>query len=1581
MNNKSRKSSFLKNLLATASVASVIVGGSNAALGMVRQARITTATPANVNEGGGELRNLWGGINNNGDITADVDQSGPENGSAAIIGRANDIIDIDINRTLQAISAGNKTGGSVMLNSDCTVGSVVNTLGANFSDNDDSMVSFDFVQGDTRTLTLTGTNTTRDEHGFDAAVNDYTALGQIDFVNTAHTLTISSTDGGPIVLGPDAVIDNAELATLNVDTNFTTFESYAAFKTINIANNVTYTIKGNNNVNLQAVDGGGINFAEDSTLVLETTHGNADRVFAVENGNGSLAGGADGYGIISFDTTAAAGTFGDDVNNATVGIDEKEHRAKKFTITAAPGNAAAIKGRVYTKELELAGGPIIFEGVVDVGIGGITNIAAPVAVNLLPHHGNPTFNLGETDFRNTNSIIVVEANGNLKGNFYGEKGTNNIGGIITFNGDGALGSSDTCQDTATNLTLIQNTAAGTMKLSGHYTVNELKGTVSGTNFEFADGYKFKGNINETSAATSNLYFKGNAEIEGRIGVGGRIGDITILEGKKVAVGGDRIKATNILGKDDSGVLILTNNANDVIIDSTTISINGGGSIDATGMGNQKLLTITGKIGTNPSVNNSKALDRLLLSGQDLILDIAAVPNKFANIARIDFDQEPSTISLNVADGKYALGFLTNAQKAIFEVSENVALYNTKIHDNELKAIKFTADKILTLDRGSNIAAKSVESTNGNQGSIVFAGNAKLVGPLGTLDKPLSHLVVKANVVATTSGTACFNGDIVLGGRKSELIIDSNYAVNSVVSTAANKGKLRFVNEDNITFRTNAVTDDDNGILTLEMDGGNVTLDGNVGIKFKDVNFNTASVLTLAPGMKLNGINIDSRVNAIEQNTLKDKPIVVVSGDNHIIAAAEHIGDKDHLIDIQLASDHDISVKTKNFFSTITTKTNNTGKAVFDVGGTNTGVVYGIGEKESHLKSVTFSTSTENFGNTYVESAIINDGRNYTAGGTVSGKITVGSVDGGSMTHFKDGLVLTGTMTSMGADNNINFTDNVTISDAKLGTENIYFKNITFNGKEKANLHNAEIFAERIHFNDETIVVTGDKSTIVSGTSHINANINVGSSEIIFQGNQNKVESTWGTETAIETTLTSDYKLGKIVVATPTTVAANLPICAVIVKDHAELDNELKEYMLIDTRSGNLNNAQFSPLTTMGAKLNQAYAQWIILTKEDKNVYLLRLNDAPTQAPLDVKVAGGNEIDQRNATLFGREALAAATKIGLSSQDPEERGKAVLKLVKVEPITDAIDNNIIGISQLVGTRLNDHRSQLGVIGSGSSDKIPSIGIWAMPYSSQAVQRGEGGAAGCKVKSGGGVVGFDTLANNRLMIGTAVSAVKTDMKYKSYRTGSRTMIDTLMLSIYGSQQLIKDSFVQAVAFFGSNKVKSSDPVIANQVAVANYDSMTYGGEILFGYNAKVDSVLITPVAGLRYTKFSDEGYRETGTNNLNKAVSKKYDSKTAAVIGVRAATSIDTSSSIRVIPETHGFISRRLGNKSGKTDVRLDGMNTSFVSATHDNIRKTSYNLGLSVTTKVNNMEYGVGYDTYLANKYVGHQGILKVRVNL
>ncbi|WP_341758603.1 autotransporter outer membrane beta-barrel domain-containing protein [Candidatus Tisiphia endosymbiont of Ditula angustiorana] len=1572
MDNKSKKSSFLKNLLATASIASVIVGGSTAFAAANREtdgADAVFRTGAGLNLGGATPFVTGSSLkyDNLRKVNANLDGG-------------QTISYIDLHRI-----AGDGAQDTFTVTTDTVINSITNTAvgGPN------NVLPFAIAAG--RSLTIGGRTVGAIAP---AAVLVAEHVGPVNFGGDNGVLNITTGAGAGAGAGfafaPRALdftmfkVVNGANATLNIDNKGeNTKFGQAEVATANIINifddsivefDSTASARAPNTLDLQQGANSRINFGNTGNgTLLFTSNANAANFTVI---NGSLIGVKDGEGKIHFNTHVIAGTLSHVVANKAVVGTRKDLRVQKFTVTAGAVNAATIVGGVYTKELELLGGRIIFNGEVDVGDQGVTNIKAATNLDI-----NVNSNLGTTNFHNVPSTITVGVNKTLQGNFYANK-QGSAGavrnGTIVFQGNGEL------SGTGDNLIEIRSDAAGTLKLSGDHNVTELKGMVLDTHFTFAKDYKLTGNINETVGAgvpgvgsASNLTFEGNAEIIGNIGnIGaagaGAVGKITIPKDAIVTVKGATIRANDIF-KDAGGGTLKLNNGADVTITST-ISANGGGTIDATEMTASKTLTIVGTIGMDPAGADPKGLDKLLLKEQKLNFNLATAANKWVNIAGIDFGGRATTVKMDVA-ANYAFGALTNAEESTFEVHENVSLYKTTT--SGLKEVKFTADnKILTLHKDNDITAQSITSFGRAQGGdIVFAGNATLKGAIGDSVKKFNNLTVNDGVTAITSGSGFFGGNIELGDG-STLVVDSNYTANAVVGKAPGKGILKFVNAagTGVKLTTAAANAANNGIAILELNGGDVALEGN-GIKFSTIKFTStaAASLTLAPQMKLDGINVVS--------TLKDaRPTVVLSAIDHSIDKA--IGtDRDHLVNLQFTGDNTINVSTPSFFG-VTTKNDNQGTVNFKAAPHQ---VYGLGSEGRHLKAATFEVNTENFGDTYVNNGIINDNVVYKAGGMVASRLQVGSDKGGSVAEFKDGVILTAAMTSKGDNNKINFTNDAEIG-ANLGAENARFKAITFNGNQEALLYNAAMYAEIVDFTSENIISLGDN--IISGTSRINRVINLTDGKLIFQDNQNNIVSTWGPNTVIATTLTPDGKLGSIEVNTPIDVLANVPVHAIIVKDKAQLGAD-QEYKLI-AKGKNLrlvNGAQFGPLT--GVETDQPYAQWTVHTKDDKDVYLLRSNGAATIAPIDIKAVGGDEKDQENAALLGRESLAAMTDIGLLSKDPKVRGIAIQQLVNTENrlVTEAIEHANVGIANLVGARLAQVDQQKPV-GSGSDDVAgESMGAWAMPYYNQAIQKGEGSVVGYKTKSVGGVLGFDALASENLTIGAAVSIVRTDMKYKDYKFGEKTDINTVMLSLYGSQQLDKDFFVQGLVSFGSNKIKNSDPrkvptsrnASGQQIAKASYDSLSYGGQVLFGYNAKVsDSVLLTPMAGIRYTGSSDEGYKETNTDNVNKVVGKKTSNKVEAVLGTRFAVSVDASG-ITVMPEVHAFVSQKLVGSLGKVNAKLDGMTSSFATRS-DKAAKTLFNLGLGVTAKAGNMEYGAGYDAYLASKYVGHQGTLKVRVN-
>ncbi len=320
------------------------------------------------------------------------------------------------------------------------------------------------------------------------------------------------------------------------------------------------------------------------------------------------------------------------------------------------------------------------------------------------------------------------------------------------------------------------------------------------------------------------------------------------------------------------------------------------------------------------------------------------------------------------------------------------------------------------------------------------------------------------------------------------------------------------------------------------------------------------------------------------------------------------------------------------------------------------------------------------------------------------------------------------------------------------------------------------------------------------------------------------------------------------------------------------------------------------------------------------------------------------------------------------------------------LTRDVSSNII--ANRIGGRpqVLDHKAELasaGNSGLSAGDYPTAYGLWTNPSMLKVKQKTNKGAAGYKASVGGASLGFDTKANEDMVIGLALSYLNTHVKHKDFKSGDKTKVDSVMLSVYGLQQLTDNWYTHGIVTVGTNKVKTKETRrtgdIDTKLATGNYRAMSFSGELMLGYNTYLKQASFTPMAGVRVTKVNSAGYTETGTANQNLIVSRKELNRVELVAGARIYGSDYVLNGLTVLPEIHGFVNHDVIGKKQKSDVRLTSVEGNLRTKGGKPI-KTLFNAGLSLNTSYNKMEYGLGYDAHMAKKYVAHQANLRVRVN-
>jgi outer membrane autotransporter protein len=291
----------------------------------------------------------------------------------------------------------------------------------------------------------------------------------------------------------------------------------------------------------------------------------------------------------------------------------------------------------------------------------------------------------------------------------------------------------------------------------------------------------------------------------------------------------------------------------------------------------------------------------------------------------------------------------------------------------------------------------------------------------------------------------------------------------------------------------------------------------------------------------------------------------------------------------------------------------------------------------------------------------------------------------------------------------------------------------------------------------------------------------------------------------------------------------------------------------------------------------------------------------------------------------------------------------------------------------------------ITGFAAGDEVSRYGVWFSPFYSKSIQKSKAGLSAYKGESCGGSFGIDTKVNESLVVGAVFTAAGSKIKPNGFEYVDKTTLGSLLFSIYGMQELSDYWFVQGIAIVGVNKVKNNknrySHVSSSDYDVVNdkYTLVSFSGKTIVGYNYIIDQATLSPIGGWSYTRVNGSNYKVSGsTNGQNFDVSSKALNRLEAIIGVRVELSNMDFNGISVTPEIHGFINHDLIGKRAKQSTRMSG--TGELATNNAKLESTTLNIGLGVNVVYNAMEYGVNYDSTMANKYTGHQGRLKVRLN-
>jgi len=874
----------------------------------------------------------------------------------------------------------------------------------------------------------------------------------------------------------------------------------------------------------------------------------------------------------------------------------------------------------------------------------------------------------------------------------------------------------------------------------------------------------------------------------------------------------------------------------------------------------------------------------------------------------------------------------------------------------------------TLAAGKVITG-NVDSLGGPNGTLAFAGNGSVSGKVNNI----ATITVGAGTASFGDTVKATNITLAANGI-AEFTKDVNADVDAVV---ANNGTVRFNNDSFLTFTGNI----GNGVKinTIEIAKKDVKITGG-NTKAEFIKFIGTEAATLSIGA--------SEIGGVVSSLADNLHTLELDGD--FTTGAHAFGAKDkRLKAIRLKGNYTAKINSTDFYSGIASSAKDQGKVLFAKDGA---FSFDLGDSSNSLAEVRFSENGTVKGNVYSKDIIIEANktgafRNVSGQTIVSGAITTGA---GSTALFGDNSLLLNSVKGAG---NVTFEG---LADIKgdIGTSVAKAGTVTFASGKAADLY-ANVYATDMAASG-AILNPKANINLVGDLVAKDITVNLASNQVSYVGSAKPTGNV-----VISTNLNASNVIGNIQIAKGSNIdlsGAN----TTLVLNTKTLDTDKidasKEYHVLVPQD---ENGVKLPTTTVRFEPRDEnhFVEWTY-NQATGGIKAMDNSKAKLRADLDNKKLAD---DLANAT--GDGALIKKD-MGLMA-NAADRNKAAEQLLPInvsaatQQISEVIATSVINTTMSsVGTRLGSFTSPTSAAPSAPMIKVSEAygvaagdegftndasryGVWGAPFYGQATQKAKGKDSGYKSKSTGGTFGFDFLANDDLILGGAFTVVGTNVSHKNNHIGDKTKANTNMFSLYGIHNLPHNFFVQGIASFGTTSVKNTiakNSSFGMETASGKYDSTTYSGEILGGYNFFVpeSTAVLTPMAGLRAGRFNDNGYTETGTKFKNSTISKKSSTKIEGILGARASMTAQINEVI-FTPELHGSMNYDFKGKAPRIDARINGMPNSLDSNA-SKPAKLLVNLGTNLTIKYHMMEYGLGYDAQLAKKYIGHQGSLKVRVN-
>ena len=291
------------------------------------------------------------------------------------------------------------------------------------------------------------------------------------------------------------------------------------------------------------------------------------------------------------------------------------------------------------------------------------------------------------------------------------------------------------------------------------------------------------------------------------------------------------------------------------------------------------------------------------------------------------------------------------------------------------------------------------------------------------------------------------------------------------------------------------------------------------------------------------------------------------------------------------------------------------------------------------------------------------------------------------------------------------------------------------------------------------------------------------------------------------------------------------------------------------------------------------------------------------------------------------------------------------------------------SQTVNKDLSNRLVMLGTLDNVGDN----AGLWVTGIGANGKLRQEGFGVGT-THVYGGQVGIDKAFGNSLILGTALSYSKSDVKFDRY--GGESKADGFGVSLYGRlgnkevpyylQGRIGAGFitsnVERDILLGGTDTKR---------AKIEHKDKVLSGYLETGYDIKSGGFTVTPYIGISHDTVTRGAFNEENSQFGLKAEKKRY-SQTSGLVGLRVGQSINWSSGSKTTFQ--GYVTQHIGFK--EEDLSFEASYTGLANAKFKvkgiGLSRNSTWAGIGVLTEVNpRFAWYINYDAKMEKHKAGN----------